>query len=253
MTKHTLLVVASRIGIVSAVLALAQSLCAQTVRLHGATSLDKLLKAQQSALESQTGLKLELVGNGAGRGLVDLCAGRADVGLIGGSLQGVAEAMNAERAGSVVLTGLKEIPVTSVKLVVITHPGVGVKALTLAQLSDVLSGKVANWKEVGGADQAPKVVLAFPGDGARITTRENVLKGGEFVKGAIQRNTAKDLCVVVAQLPGAVAVLSEKNVEGNVTVVGTDQQVLMPMQFVVKGEPTGETKKVIEAAKTLIK
>ncbi len=253
MTTHSAFRRVAQLAAACAVVALAHNVQAQTVRLHGATSLEKIMVAQKAALESQTGLKLEIVGNGAGRGLVDLSGGQADIAMIGGSLKGVAAVMNKEKAGSVDASGMKEIPLTSVKLVTIAHPGAGVKSLTEAQLRDVLTGKTANWKDVGGPDLPIKVVLPFAGDGGRITTQETLLGGAAFATGAVVRNSAKDICVVVAQLPGTCAVLSVKNVEGNVATVAMEKELAMPLQFVVKGEPAGDIKKVVDAAKALIK
>ena len=236
-----------------ALAALAQSVNAQTVRLHGAVTLEKLLLEQKQALESQTGVKLEIVGNGAGRGLVDLGGGRADVAMIGGTLKGVAGAMNKEKAGSVDVTGMREIPLTRVKIALVTHAAVGVKSLTEAQARDVLTGKATNWKEVGGIDVPIKVVLPFAGDGSRITMQEVLLKDAEYAKTAIVRNSAKDVAVVLKQLAGSCSILSVKNVEPGLAIVTLDKDVELPMQLVVKGEPTGDVKKVVDAAKAGIK
>ena len=253
MTKHAALNLFSRFVAGCTLAVLAQSVHAQTVRLHGAVSLEKLLVPQKAALEAQSGLKLEIIGNGAGRGLVDLSGGQTDIAMIGGSLQGVADVMNKEKPGSVDASGMKEIPLARVKLVTITHAGVGVKSLTTVQLGEVLSGKAANWKDVGGPDLPIKVVVPFTGDGARITVQETLLKGAAFAPGAIVRNSAKDICVVVAQLPGACAVLSVKNVEGKVASVDMEKELTMPLQLVVKGDPAGDVKKVVAAAQALIK
>lgn len=222
------------------------------VRLHGAVTLGKSLDAKKDSIESTTGAKLEIVGNGTGRGLTDLLGGSADVALLAGSLKGTAAAMNKEKPGSVAVEGLTEIPVLSVPLCVITHPAAGVKSLKEAQLRDVLSGKVTNWKDVGGSDQAIKLVLPFAGDGARITMQEALLAGADFAKDAVVRNTSKELSAVVAQLPGSISFLTAKNIEGNVEKVTVDKEFPMPLQFVVKGEPAGDVKKVIETAKTLL-
>jgi phosphate transport system substrate-binding protein len=242
------------LGLLCGLTLAASSLPAQTpVRLHGAVTMEKLLAAQKQAIESQTGARLEIVGNGSGRGLADLASGLADVAMIGGSLKGVAEAANQEKPGTVNPAGMVEIPLLSVKLVIVVHSGVGVKSATADQLRDLLSGKIKNWKELGGADLPVKVVLPFAGDGARISLQESILKDTAFTKDAILRNSAKDLGVVVTQLPGACSFLSVKMADASMATLSVDKELLMYLQFVTKGEPTGDTRKVLDLAKTLIK
>ena len=223
------------------------------VRLHGAVTLEKIVNQQKTAIEAQAGVPLEIVGNGSGRGLADLAGGSADIGMIGGSLKGVADAMNKEKAGSVDTSGMKEIPLTGIKIAIVAHAGVGVKSLTEGQLRDILTGKTANWKEVGGPDLPVKLVLPFAGDGVRITLQESVLKEAEFAKSAVVRNSNKDIPVVISQLPGSCSILSVKNVEAGIATIATEKEYIMPMQFVVKGEPASEVKKVVDTAKALIK
>jgi phosphate transport system substrate-binding protein len=235
-------------------LAIASNIHGQTpVKLHGAVTLEKLITAQKAAIETQAGVKLETVANGSGRGLSDLAAGLADIGMIGGSLKGVADATNKEKPGSVDVTGMKEMLITSVKLAIVSHPGVGVKSLTTAQIADIFSGKITNWKAVGGADLPVKVVLPFAGDGARITLQETALKNTDFVNGAIIRNSNKDIPQVVSQLPGACSVLTIKNVEGNIASIAMEKDILLPMCLVVKGEATGAIQKTIDAIKASVK
>ncbi len=243
---------ASCLGTLAAIVLLSQNATAQTVKLHGAVTLEKLVTAQKAAIETQSGVKIETVSNGTGRGLVNLCSGQADIALVGGPLKGAADAMNKEKAGSVDTASLKEIPVTKMKLACVTHPSVGVKTLTEAQARDVFSGKATNWKEVGGADQPIKVVMAFAGDGARTSVQEFLLKGEEFPKSMIVRNSAKDIPVVVAQMPGACSILSLKNIEGNITTVPLETEINMPLILVVKGEPSGDVKKVVEAVQASV-
>lgn len=215
--------------------------------------MGKMLTENKADLETKTGMKFEIVGNGSGRGLSDLSGGLADVAMIGGSLKGVADAANKEKPGSVDVAAMKEIPLTSIKIAVVTHPGVGVKSLTGDQVKDVFSGKVTNWKEVGGADLPVKVVVPFAGDGARISIQDALLKDTEFSKAAITRNSAKDIAVVISQLPGSCSFITVKNVEGQIATVAVDKELMMPMQFVTKGEPGAELKKAIDAAKAVIK
>jgi phosphate transport system substrate-binding protein len=242
-------------ALICAIAVAAPALQAQTVvRLHGAVTLEKLFNAQKQAIESQTGTKLEVVGNGSGRGLADLCGGLADVAMLGGSLKGVAEASNKEKPGSVDIANLHETPVSSIKIAIVVHPSVGVKSLTEAQLRDVFSGKAKSWKDVGGADAPVKMVVPFLGDGARISLQESIMKDTEFAKDAILRNSAKDLAVVVNQVPGACSFMTLKNAEdAKMAIVAVDRDLQMPTALVTKGEPSAEVKKVVELAKTLIK
>jgi phosphate transport system substrate-binding protein len=228
------------------------SLCAQTVRLHGGVTLAKIISEQKAALEAQTGLKLEVVGNGSGRGLSDLTAGQADVALVAGSIKGVADAMNHEKAGSLDVAGLQGVPLPGVSLVFVINPAAGVKSLTAAQARDVLTGKSTNWKDVGGADLPIKVVMPFAGDGARVTVQDQILNGAEFVKDAIVRNSSKDIPPVIGQLPGSISFLSEKNA-GGLTTVACDQPLQMPQFLVTKGEPAGDVKKIVDSLKASIK
>lgn len=213
----------------------------------------KTFEGKKAALESQCGVKLEIVGNGAGRGLLDLANGQAEIALLAGSLKGVADAMNKEKTGSVDISQMKEISLITSKIGFFTNPSAGIKSVTEEQLRDILTGKLTNWKAVGGADQPIKVVLPFGADGARITLQTTLFPGLDYAKDAIVRNSSKDVSVVVAQFPGACAAITQQNIEGNVVIVKTEKELTVPWSLVVKGEPSGDVKKVIDAAKSIIK
>ena len=219
------------------------------IRLHGAVTMGKLLEAKKDAIESGSGAKIEIVGNGSGRGLTDLAEASADIALVGGTVKGVAAVVNAEKPGKVDPAGLEEVAAGKVPLGMLTHPSAGVKSLTAAQAADVFSGKVKNWKEVGGADQEIKIVIPFPGDGARIILEEELLNGGDFGADPVVCKTSSDVAKIVAQLPGACSIITVKNIEGEVTKVDLDKTFNMPMLLVTKKDAADPVKKVVEAAK----
>jgi phosphate transport system substrate-binding protein len=55
---------------------------------------------------------------------------------------------------------LRRVPIARYAVVPIVHPGNPVADLTLAQLRDIYSGRIANWKEVGGPAQPIHVVAS---------------------------------------------------------------------------------------------
>lgn len=240
-------------GVLGCVLLAIQSTEAQVIRLRGAVAFSKAVAARTAAIEEKSGVKIEVVGDGGGRGLLDLNNGQAEIALVAGSLKGVADASNQEKPGSIDAAQMKEILLKTSKTVIFANPSIGVKSLTDAQVSAVLAGKVTNWKEVGGADLPIKVVLPFVGDGSRIIVQSTFFPGVEYAKTAIVRNSAKDLCGLVAQLAGACSMTGFQNLEGNVVVVATEKDILIPWLLVTKGEPSGDTKKVVEAVMALVK
>jgi len=60
--------------------------------------------------------------------------------------------------------GLTYLPVAKMPIVVMTHKGVGIKNLTPQQVCDIYSGKIANWKEVGGKEGNIRVIRREDGD-----------------------------------------------------------------------------------------
>jgi len=100
-----------------------------------------------AAYEKKTGVKIKLEGGGATRGIVDVAAGKAD---LGGTCRHVLP-RDEER-------GVKLIPVAWDALVVIVHPSNTVNNLTLDQLKNIYTGKITNWKQVGGTDHKIMVV-----------------------------------------------------------------------------------------------
>lgn len=122
-----------------------------------------------AAYEKKTGVKIKLEGGGATRGIVDVAEGKADMG---GTCRHVLPRQE-ER-------GVKLIPLGWDALVVIVHPSNTVKSVSLDQLKDIYTGKITNWKQVGGADRKILVVVRSGKiSGVGRTFRELVFKNPE--------------------------------------------------------------------------
>jgi phosphate transport system substrate-binding protein len=60
---------------------------------------------------------------------------------------------------------LKEIPVAIDGIAIATHPELKLDGITLTQLKDIYTGKITNWKEIGGPDLAIVPYSRHPEDG----------------------------------------------------------------------------------------
>src|SRR5262245_41259795 len=63
--------------------AAASPVLADTVKMHGATTvLNVVVNPHRASVEKSTGHTLEIVGNATGKGLVDLAEGKAEVSMV---------------------------------------------------------------------------------------------------------------------------------------------------------------------------
>lgn len=69
-------------------------------------------------------------------------------------------------------------------LSVYVNPDNQVKVLTEAQIGDIFTGKIKNWKEVGGADAPITVYSRENSSGTYEFFKEHILKGADFVSSA---------------------------------------------------------------------
>ncbi len=100
------------------------------------------MKELAAAYERKTGVRIEIEGGGATRGIREVVAGKAD---IGGSCRGLITGNPKEM-------GADLRPVAWDALVVIVHPDNPVEDITLDQIRGIYLGKIRNWKELGGND-----------------------------------------------------------------------------------------------------
>lgn len=223
-----------------------------TVRIHGAATLNKMITSKAAEIGAKSNVKIESVGNSSGRGLEDLLAGRADVAAIGGPLAGVAAAVNAKTPGAVKIDALKEFTVLTVDLTFIVHASNTVPSLTPDQAKDLLTGKTKNWKDVGGPDVPVVVVAPQPLDGSRVTIQQELLKDASYAPDTRVMQVAPDVVKVVAQIPGAISVVSVAHVTPGVKSVKMDKTYLMPMSLITNGEPKEPVKGVIATIQSML-
>jgi len=96
-----------------------------------------------SAYSSKTGVKVNVAGGGATKGIRDTVSKRLDIG--GTCRMTLPDVEKSEMFASL-------HPVAWDALVVITHKSNPVNNLTQQQIKDIYTGKITNWSQLGGAD-----------------------------------------------------------------------------------------------------
>ncbi len=154
-----------------------------SITLSGSTALQPLIEKSAEVFKSKNpDASISVQGGGSGTGLTQVLSGAVD---IGNSDIFAEEKLKAEDAKQ-----LEDHKVVAQGFAVVTSKDVTVKGLTKQQIKDIFSGKITNWKEVGGADQAITVVHRPASSGTRATFVKTMLDGDKALeddtKGIIQ-------------------------------------------------------------------
>lgn len=136
-------------------------------------------------------------GGGSGEGLKQVAEGSID---IGNSDVFAEEKLDADKAGSLV-----DHQVCTMTVAPIVNGDLGVDNLTKQQLIDVFTGKVTNWKDVGGPDQDIVLVSRPSSSGTRALFEKFALDGNEEASNsALETDDSGTLLQTIEQTEGSV-------------------------------------------------
>jgi len=134
-----------------------------------------------------------------------------------------------------------------------------VKALSAAQLSDIFTGKVTNWSQLGGPDLKIKPLIVKQGSATRSIFQATIMGGAEYVGAEVVTPDAK-IIGETAHDKGAIGQISLAFLQdaSGITAVDVDGQkaavtnpaypITRPLYLTTKGAPTGDAKAFIDWA-----
>ncbi len=219
---------------------------AAQVRLRGATTvIDRVVTPHKDAVEKATGHTLDVVGNATGKGLVDLHEGRADAALVSEPME-IAAAAAAAAGRTVDRSKLQFHVVANDQIVFVVHPSNPVTSLTWEQLRDIHTGRIRNWREVGGKDQPITVFSDTLTGGTRAMVKATVMGGQEYAPTVVALTAVRKVQDMVAADPTGVGGLGKGFVDGRTKAVQT-KVLERPLGFVTLGAPSAAVKAVVDA------
>jgi phosphate transport system substrate-binding protein len=224
---------------------------ADTVRLAGATTVvNVVINPYRAAVEKSTGHTLEVNGNATGKGLIDLSEGKADAAMVSEPMDialGAAEVAGKKLDGS----RLKMHELRKDEIVFIVHPNNPVGKLTHQQLSDIHTGKITNWKQVGGKDMPITVYSDALTGGTRAMIRKVVMGGTDYAPSVRSLTSVSRIAELVPGDESAIGGLGRGFVkaDGKTRTIDT-ARIERPLAIVTIGDPQPKVAQVIEALRS---
>lgn len=184
---------------------------AGSIRMVGSTSMEKLANSLSEAFMEKypdVTVTAEFVGSSAG--VEAALSGSADIGNSSRSLKDE-EKQNGAVENIVAIDGIA----------VCVDPANTVTGLTRQQLTDIYTGVITNWSQVGGSDSPVIVVGREAGSGTR-GAFEEILEVEDSCGYANELDSTGAVMAKVASTPGAVGYVSLDAIDGSVTALALD-------------------------------
>jgi phosphate transport system substrate-binding protein len=221
---------------------------AEPISLNGSTTvISNLIMPHKAAIEAASGQQIELVGNGSQRGLADLLAGKTQIAMISAPLEDEVKKLVQGETPAIDPHRLVAHLVGETRVAFCVHQTNSVRSLRNSQIADILVGRITNWRDVGGADRSIVVVTAQPGDGVRSMVEIKLLMDRGLTKDARAMTGVLQIAKVVAQLPGALGLVTAKNIDSSIVELRGDEAITQPLILVTIGEGSAQVRRVIEA------
>jgi len=181
-----------------------------TVTAAGSTALQPLAdEAATEFMSKYPQVSITIQGGGSGTGVNQVTAGAVQIGD--------SDVPAAEKLTDPSLAkDLVETKVAGIGFSITTNKDTGVDSLKLQDIQNIFSGKVTNWKEVGGKDEKINVINRPASSGTRATFTKTVMKDVKINDsiGTVQDSNGA-VETAVNSTPGSISYLANSYLVGD--------------------------------------
>ena len=238
-----------------------------SIQVKGSDTMVNLGQAwAEKYMEENAGDFVAVTGGGSGTGFSSLISGTCDIAMSSRNIKDKEVAL-AKGKG----INPNEIKAALDGLAVVVNPGNPVGKLTTAQLADIFTGRITNWKELGGRDAKIVILSREVNSGTHVYFKEHVLRKGdpggkeEFAPGALLLSSSQAIADEVAGNPDAIGYYgmgyisnkqkpvmvakddkSEYEAPTIENIVNGKYPISRPLFLYTNGLPQGVTKKFVD-------
>ncbi len=149
-------------------------------------------------------VRLSVTGGGTGTGIAALLNGTADIA-------NASREIKSEELSAAKEKGLAPVQIAVARdaIAIVVNPANPVNKLTLQQLSDIYTGKILNWRQVGGEDRPIVLLSRESNSGTYVYFLENVIRLAQksdllFSSDTLLMPSSEGISTEVRQNPNAI-------------------------------------------------
>ena len=178
------------------------------------TCLPLSQKEAEVFMKTNAGTSVTVTGGGSGVGIAALIEGTTDIAQL-------SRAIKFDEKGKLQEGGktAKEVTIAYDALAIIVHPQNKVSNLTREQLEGIFTGKIKNWKEVGGEDLAVIPYSRETSSGTYEFVKEYVLRNKNYINGIMSMPATGAIIQSVSQTKGAIGYVGLAYLNTNVKAI----------------------------------
>ena len=267
MNKSTRVILSAILGLLLMSGCVRKSGDANSLQIKGSDTMVNLGQAwAEEYMKQNPGTSIAVTGGGSGTGITALINGTCDIAEVSREMKQSEIDLIASKG-----TAPRKIIVALDGLAVVVNPANKISELTLDQLADIFTGKIKNWKDVGGRDAKIVLLSREVNSGTHVYFKEHVLRHGqadgkqEFAAEALLLSSSQAIADEVSQNQDAIGyygmgyitakekalkVAKDKNSPFEAptmeNVISGAYPISRPLLMYTKGEPQGLAKSVID-------
>jgi len=178
-----------------------------TLDISGGTAHIPVMKeAAKRIMTTNPDIRITVAGGGSGVGVKQVGEGLVTIGNTGRPL----------KEDEIKKYGLVTYPFAIDGVAIVVNPKNKINSLTTQQVMDIYSGKIKDWKEVGGAKGAINIFGREEGSGTREVFTDRAIKKGELVSSVNVVNSNGAMKTAVAQDKRAIGYVGIGHIDNSV-------------------------------------
>ncbi|MFA5200000.1 MAG: phosphate ABC transporter substrate-binding protein [Candidatus Omnitrophota bacterium] len=238
-----------------------------SIQIKGSDTMVNLAQAwAEKYMEENPGDFVAVTGGGSGTGLSSLLSGTCSIAMSSRNIKDK-EITLAKQKG----INPFEVKVALDGLAVVVNPANPVSKLTIDQLAGIFTGRISNWKEVGGKDERIVILSREVNSGTHVYFKEHVLRKNdpnnkaEFAPGALMLSSSQAIADEVTGNPAVIGYYGMGYISGKqkaISVAKDDRSeyiyptidnvlsgkypISRPLFFYTNGQPKDLVKKFVD-------